>query len=348
MSCLYFENTDDPFQATRILLNRMKPFDALSRKSKIILKPNLVVSKPSSSGATTDPRIAEAVIVYLKDLGFSNISIRESSWIGDDTKKAFKVCGYVELSEKYGIPLFDLKGDTAVEMEFNGFKTSIFKSISEADYLINLPLIKGHCQTKITCALKNLKGCIPDSEKRRFHSEGLHRPIACLNGMIKQNLIIADGFITDPGFEEGGNPKQMGIIAISDDPVMMDSFAAFKLGFHPDEIKYLKLCREYGFGTYYRENSGNDPIVRADENLNNIRIHQENACSNCYSNLLSALKKINSGNHEFREDIYIGQSYKGKTFSGTGIGDCCKGASHFIPGCPPSTDDIYMYLADKK
>lgn len=38
----------------------------------------------------------------------------------------------------------------------------------EIEYMINLPVVKGHCQTKITCALKNCKGLIPNSEKDGF------------------------------------------------------------------------------------------------------------------------------------------------------------------------------------
>ena len=29
----------------------------------------------------------------------------------------------------------------------------------DADFLINLPVLKGHCQTVMTCALENCKGC---------------------------------------------------------------------------------------------------------------------------------------------------------------------------------------------
>ena len=36
---------------------------------------------------------------------------------------------------------------------------------------------------------------------------GLHKPIAILNKIIKQHLIIADGICPDPYFEEGGRPK---------------------------------------------------------------------------------------------------------------------------------------------
>ena len=28
---------------------------------------------------------------------------------------------------------------------------------SDLDFMINVPVMKGHCQTKITCALKNMK-----------------------------------------------------------------------------------------------------------------------------------------------------------------------------------------------
>jgi len=35
----------------------------------------------------------------------------EGSWIGDNTKQAFEVCGYRNLANKYDIPLYDLKDD---------------------------------------------------------------------------------------------------------------------------------------------------------------------------------------------------------------------------------------------
>jgi len=80
---------------------------------RIAIKPNLVVSSPSRDGATTDPRIVEAIVAYLLDNGFDDIVIMESAWLGDDTERAFRICGYTEISKKYGIPLLDLKSDPA-------------------------------------------------------------------------------------------------------------------------------------------------------------------------------------------------------------------------------------------
>lgn len=60
-------------------------------------------------------------------------------------------------------------------------KLNVCERAANIDFLINVPVLKGHCQTKITCALKNMKGLIPNTEKRHFHAMGLHEPIAHLN-----------------------------------------------------------------------------------------------------------------------------------------------------------------------
>ena len=76
----------------------------------------------------------------------------------------------------------------------------------DANFLIDLPVLKGHCQTRMTCALKNLKGCLPDAEKRKFHAEGLMKPIAALAAALRPKLVIVDSICGDLDFEEGGNP----------------------------------------------------------------------------------------------------------------------------------------------
>jgi len=200
---------DNPRQMVKELLETIKPEEEIGKNAIIGIKPNLVVAKPSSSGATTSPEIVEGLIEYLKSKERDNIVIMEGSWVGDRTSEAFKVCGYEDLSKKYNVQLIDLKKDKYKAYEINGFKINICDFVSKVDYLINIPVLKGHCQTNITCALKNMKGCIPDSEKRKFHTMGLHKPIAYLNKLIKQSLIIVDGMNGDLNFEEGGNPVQM-------------------------------------------------------------------------------------------------------------------------------------------
>ena len=53
-------------------------------------------------------------------------------------------------------------------------------------------LLKDHCQAAVTCALKNHKGVIPNSGKRRFYTLGLHKPTAHLNPIARTDFIPVD------------------------------------------------------------------------------------------------------------------------------------------------------------
>lgn len=195
--------------ARKLTLSLLEHSDIKSRVplgASIALKPNLVVASPANLGATTHPGVLEGIIEYFFGHGHRNISVIESSWVGERTSRAFEVCGYGEVLKRFDVPFFDLKTDKTVSVKTQIGGIDICETALNTDYLINLPVLKGHCQTRLTCALKNLKGCIPDYEKRRFHAIGLHKPIAALAAVLKPKLTIVDGLCGDLNFEEGGTP----------------------------------------------------------------------------------------------------------------------------------------------
>lgn len=57
------------------MLKQLKIEHEISKEMLIGLKPNLVLAKPSSSGATTDPMIVEGIIEYLYSKGYKNLVI---------------------------------------------------------------------------------------------------------------------------------------------------------------------------------------------------------------------------------------------------------------------------------
>ena len=74
---------------------------------KVIIKPNLVLARPSDSGLTTDPRVVQAIIELCINMNPSDLTIAEGSG-GVNTKIAFKKCGYSELARKYDVKLVDI------------------------------------------------------------------------------------------------------------------------------------------------------------------------------------------------------------------------------------------------
>jgi uncharacterized protein (DUF362 family) len=349
---------DNPKEMIFDALSSIKIENFINKDALIGIKPNLVVAKPSTSGATTSPELLEGVIGYLKSKGFNNIAILEGSWVGDKTSRAFEICGYTEIAKKFDIPLIDLQKDTYKTYSVEGMKLNICDKVLELDYLINMPVLKGHCQTKVTCALKNMKGCIPNKEKRKFHTMGLHKPIAYLNKAIKSDLIIVDGLMGDLNYEEGGNPVKMDRILVGFDPVLIDSYIAGLMGYDIDEIPYIKIAESLGVGNCLasktqicelneNHNTQKIPHSREVERLSKY-IEEKDACSACYGSLIHALARLSEQGllDELKEKVAIGQGYKGVKGKGIGVGNCTKCFEKNAPGCPPTAKDIIEVLKE--
>lgn len=358
---LYVLYGDRPEEMAFRLMERMDVAGELARLGKkkplVAIKPNLVVAQPASWGATTEPGLVRGVISYLQQNGYDNLLVMEGAWIGDSTEKAFAVCGYREIEKEFSVPLLDLKKDRGVRVAVDGVEFEVCSRALRADYLINMPVLKAHCQTRLTCALKNLKGCIPDREKRRFHRLGLHKPIACLNKALRAHLVIVDGIIGDLTHEEGGTPVRLDRVIGGRDPVMVDAYAAGLIGYRPEEIPYIGMAAGLGVGKAVftrddivelnsREEKGIDEKIMAGREVDALRclIDEREACSACFGSLVHALRRLKDrGKTEGLPKVAIGQGWRGQKHV-LGVGECTRACSVHVPGCPPAAADIVKVL----
>ena len=325
--------------------------------ASIALKPNLVISGTPDTGATTHPGVLSGCIEYLQQAGFAEISVIESSWVGGKTERAMKVCGYDKVCAKYSVPFFDLKKDQTRTVQTALRPMEITRRALDADFLIDLPVLKGHCQTAMTCALKNLKGCLPDWEKRRFHSDGLIEPIAALGAVLKPSLVIVDSICGDLNFEEGGNPIQTNRMLLGTDPVQIDAYGCRLMGLRLEDVPYIQLAEQWGAGSTQIQPSDiitlNEPMDGAEypavsglvKRLTS-GVQAESACSACYAALVRALYMAQQEGIRVPDKIVIGQKWRGRRISSLGIGNCCSGAKDCVTGCPPTPDAILAKFRD--
>lgn len=235
-------------EMTKCLLTRSDLASRIPAGARVGIKPNLVSPTPAEYGATTHPQVVAGIIEYLQENGITNVIMLEGSWIGDKTSDAYEYCGYRELSERYGVPFVDTQKDSSTLIDCQGLSIRICDVVRTVDFMINVPVMKGHGQTKITCALKNMKGLIPNTEKRHFHTMGLHKPIAHLSRGIHQDFIVVDHICGDLELEDGGNPITTNCIMTALDPVLVDSYVCHLLGFDVDEVPYIRMAEEMGSG----------------------------------------------------------------------------------------------------
>ncbi len=330
-----------------------------SRSALIGIKPNLVLASVAENGATTHPDIALGIIEYLRENGFENLCLLEGAWVGARTKDAADVCGYTDLARHTGVPFIDTQKDASTPRSCGGMEIRICNSALKLDYLINVPVMKGHCQTRMTCALKNMKGLIPNAEKRRFHTLGLHKPIAHLSAGLKSDFVLVDAICGDLDYEEGGSPVQRDQVFGTYDPVLCDAYACTQLGYRLEDVPYIGIAAKLGVGSddlsALREivlSAPASPMRRPEHRVNRLlsRVEQKNACSACCANTVYALLRLEQAGllSRLKTPLCVGQGYRGQSNADAiGIGQCTAGFACCVPGCPPTAADILRTLEDR-
>jgi uncharacterized protein (DUF362 family) len=217
--------------------------------SNIAIKPNLCYYWDQTTGQTTDPKFVAALIEIIRE-HFSpraNISIVESDASAMKCKHVFDFLGYRELEREYGVDLVNLSEDKtsplSVSVGGKAFRFAIPSTLAKADLKIGIPKIKyTFSPIEITCALKNIFGCNPYPKKFRLHPI-LGEAIVALNKAMRFELHLVDANIVS-----GIQPRKLGLVMASTDPVAMDAAASKIAGLNPNRIKYLKLAQKEGLG----------------------------------------------------------------------------------------------------
>ncbi len=352
MSKIYQIYGQNAREMTVRLLEAAEAYRLVPEGGSVALKPNLVIAGTPESGATTHAGVLSGCIEYFRDHGVSDISVIEGSWVGDETMRAMRRAGYDKVCEHYGVPFFDLKKDKTRTVKTAVGPIDICCRALDAGLLVDLPVLKGHCQTVMTCAMKNLKGCLPDREKRHFHAMGLQKPIAALAAALKPRLIVVDSICGDLDFEEGGTPVQTNRMYLGTDAVQLDAYGRSLMGLTAEDVPYIELGEQYGGGraSWHAEdiaelNQPSDgatyPRPRGTVAGLTRNVKENMACSACYAALVRALHSSRCGE---RETIYIGQGWQGKKLDELGIGKCCRGADDCVMGCPPTAEAIAKKL----
>jgi len=223
----------------------------------VVIKPNLCYYWDYSTGQTTDPKFVAALIDIIREKisPKTDISIVESDASAMRCKHVFRMLGYEQLAKNHNVRLVNLSEDffetAQVKAGKQSFKLPVAKTILQADLKINVPKIKYTMDPiKMTCALKNIFGCIPIPRKIRYHPR-LGEAIVAANKAMRFDLCVIDGNTVS-----GVQPRRLGFVMTSRDPVAIDAAAAKIAGLNPCRIKYLQLAQQEGLGTTHYVEKG--------------------------------------------------------------------------------------------
>jgi len=248
VSLVRFDGSLDPF---RKAVGLCQGFDKLRGNDRVLIKPNNCFRHKIMPpyGMVTTSKIVDGVVRLLLERGCRDISIGEGAIINifDElqpyTKRGFQGTGIDKVAAKHGVRLVDFNHGSFHEVDLEGTKVRVSEAALETDFLINVPVLKTHFQTKVSLGFKNLKGCLSSESRKRFHtSKRLDTLICLLNEVIRSNLVIIDGiYMLEKGPETlAGTAYRKDLIIASPDVFESDVVGATILGIDPAEVDHLK------------------------------------------------------------------------------------------------------------
>jgi uncharacterized protein (DUF362 family)/Pyruvate/2-oxoacid:ferredoxin oxidoreductase delta subunit len=229
--------------------------DKFAKKGeKILLKVNLLVGEHPDKCVTTHPSVFRAVGELFKSTG-AQVSYGDSPAFGS-TLGAAKKAGLTGPAQEAGLELkeFEPGQEVLFAQGKQNKKFIIAKAVLDSDGVISLPKLKAHGFEKFTGCIKNQFGCIPGLLKGEFHVKlpdaiDFARMLVDLDTFVRPRLYIMDGITAMEGNgPRGGNPKQMNVLLLSEDPVALDATVCRMINLDLNLVPTVKFGTESGRG----------------------------------------------------------------------------------------------------
>ncbi|MBI5444673.1 MAG: DUF362 domain-containing protein [Deltaproteobacteria bacterium] len=243
-----------PRESVRRAIELCGGLDHLPANARVFIKPNVAFWSRHTEfpkyGVITTSRVVEDVVELLKEQGVDDITLGEGivTWERKDRltpADAFERLGYGKLKKRYGVKVLnvferpfepvDLGG--GVELNFNA-------DFLESDFVVDLPVLKTHAQTRVSLGIKNLKGTIDIPSRKKCHSpdpeRDLHYRIARLGDRLPPSLTLIDGIYSlERGPAVEGWARRSDLLVASPDLLSADLVGARLLGQDPAQVPHL-------------------------------------------------------------------------------------------------------------
>ncbi len=222
-------------------------------KSRVLVKPNLLMAKEPEFGIDTHPEVVRAVIKLLQEIN-CQISLGDgpSVWGNqvENVDQVYERSGVKRICAEEGVDLvrFDKR-------RWRG-KFPMTTWLDNCDHLVNLPKFKTHDLTLLTGAIKNLFGLVPGTYKTELHKNYFYahdfaKIVVDIYREAKPSLTVIDGIVAmeGDGPATSGKLRELRLLLAGVDCVALDSILALIMGIRPVDVLSTKEAAARGLGT---------------------------------------------------------------------------------------------------
>jgi len=257
-------HSSDPYTAASTALSACGQFPTNLTGQTVIIKPNLLVPRPSTTGATTDPMVAKAIVDLCISAGATQILIVEAAPLGKPSN--FDACGYTTVFQNYPqVQLTDLRTGPYVLTPAPGGGYAYQSMwvpelvLQPNTYFISAAKMKTHASATVTLSLKCLVGLASEVAyaqpvkaalpRHDLHERGISLAIMDLNMIRPVDFAVVDGVWAMEGQGPlNGTPVATDVVLAGLNAVATDRVALDVMEIPQTAVQYLNYASQAGLG----------------------------------------------------------------------------------------------------
>jgi uncharacterized protein (DUF362 family) len=226
----------------------------VKKGQKVLVKPNIGWDVTAELAANTNPLLVKRIIEHCFKAGAKEVYVFDHTC--DNWINCYKNSGIERAAKSAGAKVVPANSESYYQqVEIPGGimlqKAKVHQLLLETDVFINVPLVKDHSSTRMTCCLKNNMGLVWD--RGYWHSNNLNQCIAdyalyekkpALNVIDCYNVMVKHG-------PQGVSKEDLVLMKsqiLTTDWVAGDAAAAKMLGVAIEKIEYLPIAHKMGLG----------------------------------------------------------------------------------------------------
>ena len=223
----------------------------ISKGDIVTIKPNIGWDRSPELAANTNPDLVKAIALQCLNAGAKKVIVTDVSC--NDPRECFPRSGIRAILKDTGVDVILPEDRDFINADLKGEILSVWpvlKYFLETDKLINMPIVKHHSLTHITCTMKNWFGVLGGA-RNRLHQK-IDLSIADLADFFRPTLVVVDATrVLVRNGPVGGNPSDVEIhdtVIVSTDQVAADSYACRFLNLDPENVGHITTAEKRGLG----------------------------------------------------------------------------------------------------